>query len=133
MLDFGSPKSLMGDGGRVMRRTLLALIIASGVPALAFAQSAPEPRPTVGDFWPSDQNGGGRFRIVFSPHARADTFLLDTQTGRVWQLMGLNGEPTAWAPMTRLDNSQDQAAFARAHGVKRSPQIPTDQPTSAPH
>ena len=113
-----------------MSRILLALIIAGGAPALAFAQSAPAPRPTVNDFWPADQNGGSRFRIFFSPHARADTFLVDTQTGRVWQLMGLNGEPSAWAPMTRLDNSEDQAAFARSHGVKRSPQGPTDQPTS---
>ncbi len=117
-----------------MRLALLAVIIATGAPGLALAQSAPAPRPTVNDFWPSDQNGGGRFRIFFSPHARADTFLLDTQTGRVWQLMGLNGEPTAWTPMTRLDTSEDQAAFARSHGVRRSPQIPADQPTSVlPH
>ncbi len=114
-----------------MRRTLLALIIASGSPVLALAQSAPAPapHPTVSDFWPSDQNGAGRFRIFFSPHARADTFLLDTQTGRVWQLKGLNGEPAAWAPMTRLDNSEDQAAFARSHGVRRPLQTPNDQPT----
>jgi hypothetical protein len=117
-----------------MRRTLLALIVAGVAPALAFAQSAPAPHPTVSDFWPSDQNGKDRFRIVFSPHARADTFLLDTQTGRVWQLMGLNGEPTAWTPMTRLDSAEAQAAFARSHGVRRSPQGPTDQSTPvSPH
>jgi hypothetical protein len=114
-----------------MRRILLALIIASGAPVLALAQSAPAPPPTVKDFWPSEQNDNGRFRILFSPHARADTFLLDTQTGRVWQLKGLNGEPAAWSPMTRLDSSQEQDAFARSHGVKPSRQSPTDQPTSA--
>jgi len=111
-----------------MRHMVLALIIAGGAPLVAFAQSAPTTGPTVRDLWPSDQTGEGRFRIFFSPHARADTFLLDMQTGRVWQLKGLDGEPTAWAPMTRLDNSEDQAAFARAHGVRRATPGPAEQP-----
>jgi hypothetical protein len=67
------------------------------------------------------------FVFFFSPHARADTYLVDTQTGKVWQLTqftDLNGEPTAWSPMSRIDSSDDQAAFVRAHGAKRSPQIP---------
>jgi hypothetical protein len=115
------------EGVRIMKRALFALLIAGATPVPVFAQSTPAPRNTVNDFWPSGQNGEGRFRIFFSPHARADTYLLDTQTGKVWQLTqftGLNGEPTAWVPMSRLENSEDQAAFVRAHGGKRSPEIP---------
>ena len=109
-----------------MKRALFALLIAGATPLPAFAQAAPAPSKTVSDFWPSGQNGEGRFRIFFSPHARSDTYLVDTQTGKVWQLTqftGLNGEPTAWSPMSRFDNSEDQAAFVRAHGAKRSPEI----------
>ena len=43
---------------------------------------------------PPDQYG--RYVITFSPFARADSFLLDTQTGKVWQLTrfsDLEGEP----------------------------------------
>ena len=120
-----------------MKRAFFALVIAGATPVPTFAQSVPMPHNTVNDFWPSGQNGEGRFRIFFSPHVRADTFLVDTQTGRVWRLTqftGLNGEPAAWVPMSRLDNPEDQAAFVRANGGKQSPQIPADQPKSGlPH
>jgi len=33
----------------------------------------------------------GNWQIIFSPHARADTFLLNTETGDVFQLVGLTG------------------------------------------
>lgn len=45
------------------------------------------------------QFGAGRYQIVFSPHVRADTFLLDTVTGRVWshaQYTSYEGNPSAW-------------------------------------
>jgi hypothetical protein len=48
----------------------------------------------------------GRFQIIASPQTRAGPFLLDTQTGRVWQLRefaGLVGSPTAWYEMTIID------------------------------
>jgi hypothetical protein len=109
---------------------LFVLLIAGATPVPAFAQSAPAPGKKVSDFWPSGQNDEGRFRIFFSPHARSDTYLVDTQSGKVWQLTqftGLNGEPTAWSPMPHLDNAEDQAAFVRAHGAKRSPE---NQPRS---
>lgn len=41
-----------------------------------------------------------RFQILFSPHKAADTFMLDTQTGKVWQLTqfsDVNGEPVVWS------------------------------------
>jgi len=49
-----------------------------------------------------------RYQIVFSPHVRADTFLLDTQKGRVWQMTkfsDLQGEPSAWAEMDVIDST----------------------------
>lgn len=48
-----------------------------------------------------------RYQIVVSPHLRADTFLLDTQTGRVWRqttFSNLTDQPTVWEEMLREDN-----------------------------
>jgi hypothetical protein len=47
-----------------------------------------------------------------SPHGARDTFLLNTETGRVWQLTVftfLNGEPVVWNAMPRIDNDNDYA------------------------
>jgi len=66
----------------------------------------------------------GRYTIVFSPIVRADTFLLDTVTGNVWQMIQysqLNGEPTAWSMVTRIDNSVDHENFVKAYGLKPKP------------
>jgi hypothetical protein len=49
----------------------------------------------------------GRYRIIFSPHARADTFLVDTLSGKVWQLtkyVEFVGDPIVWTYMDRLDD-----------------------------
>lgn len=49
----------------------------------------------------------GRYQIFFSPHARADAYLVDTETGRVWEKVtytDLIGEPEVWMPLTRIDS-----------------------------
>jgi hypothetical protein len=56
------------------------------------------------------QFGPGRYQIVFSPHLRADTFLLDTATGRVWshpQFTAYEGDPTAWNLEKRFDTEDE--------------------------
>jgi hypothetical protein len=63
----------------------------------------------------------GRFTIVVSPHARADTFLVDTASGKVWQLVkytDLAGEPTVWDYMARVDNVADSQRILDAYGRK---------------
>jgi hypothetical protein len=58
-----------------------------------------------------------RFQIFYSPHAARDTFLLDTTTGRVWQLTSfsdLTGQPSAWDLMTRIDSNEDLDKFIQA-------------------
>jgi hypothetical protein len=54
----------------------------------------------------------GPYQIVMSPHGARDTFLINTETGRVWQLTVftfLNGEPVVWNAMPRIDNDNDYA------------------------
>lgn len=73
-----------------------------------------------------------RYQIVFNPNVRADTFLLDTEKGKVWQLVkfgSLEGQPTAWESMDIIDNSgvigityeNFRSGFATAKPTGKSP------------
>lgn len=62
---------------------------------------------TNGHFVPDVAATYPRYQIVFSPHKAADTFLLDTQKGRIWQLSkftDISGQPLAWADMDIIDS-----------------------------
>ncbi len=64
-----------------------------------------------------------RFQIFFSPFVRADTFLVDTQTGKVWELIkftDIQGEPRVWTRMYRLDDDEQLHQFILQHGVKET-------------
>jgi hypothetical protein len=63
----------------------------------------------------------GRYQIVMSSVVARNTFLLDTATGKVWQLIeytDLVGNPTAWKPMFRLDLPSDRDGLVREYGFK---------------
>jgi hypothetical protein len=65
----------------------------------------------------------GRFQIFFNPNVRADTFLVDTQTGTVWQLIqftDLKGDPTVWNRMDIIDDDKQAFQFALKHGAKET-------------
>lgn len=75
-----------------------------------------------------------RFQIAFSPHAARDTFLLDTTTGRIWQLTSfpyLDGEPEAWDLMTRIDNKDDFGRSVQEHS--KTQKDPLALPPPQPH
>jgi hypothetical protein len=78
----------------------------------------------------SASDSEGRYQIVYSPHAARDTFLLDTATGRVWQLTAfsdLEGQPAAWDLMTRIDNNEDLTKF-----LQKYPKVPMPDPLASP-
>lgn len=79
-------------------------IVKSPVAAGSEAIAMPPPQRT--DDKPQAP-GPGRYQIVSHPQARTGPFLLDTQTGRIWQLKdfpGLEGAPSAWREMTIVDD-----------------------------
>lgn len=83
-----------------MRNFVLCVLL---VVTISYGQqpSKSQPKPVVNDH-PSE-----RYAIFFSPHARADQYLVDTDTGRVWQKVtytDLVGEPEVWMPLTRIDS-----------------------------
>ena len=60
----------------------------------------------------------GRYRVFFSPNVRADTFLVDTQEGRVWRstkLMDVQDQPDAWVPMDVIDDSETVGVTWKAY------------------
>lgn len=82
-----------------------------------WAKEAKEPLPIA-----SAQNYP-RYQIVFSPHKAADTFLLDTQKGRIWQLSKFTdvvGQPDAWVDMDIID-SQGEIGMTISDYLKMHP------------
>ena len=83
---------------------VLALFIVARLAAQS-AQSAARPV----------SNPNGRFQIVMRDGARADTFLLDTETGKVWsrrQYPDVQGKPDVWVYEEKLDNQSQVEAWA---------------------
>jgi hypothetical protein len=88
--------------------------------------------------WIVDQEAGlssgsaGRFQLFFSPHARADVYLVDTATGRIWKPITMSNAkdanfktaPELWVYQDRVDNEQEFDSWATVHSN------PTVQPAS---
>lgn len=92
---------------RTMRAIALLLLIGG---LSGCDQKTPTQAPAALSAAPPPQNG--RFVIVFSPLVRADTFLLDTQSGRIWtptKYEDLVGEPTVWEDMLIIDSNGKEA------------------------
>lgn len=61
-------------------------------------------------------NQTGRFQIVISPNVRADTFLLDTWTGKIWRMIqeaDVEGQPTIWKYERRIDSEEELFKWLR--------------------
>lgn len=70
---------------------------------------------------PVTSSSYGRYQIVISPFTERSTYLLDTETGSVWQLQimtSLNGDPLVWNLMPRVSDEQDMARLVSQFGKK---------------
>lgn len=95
-----------------MLKAALLVVSFSGLFGTVAAAQAPKPVASQ-----------GRYQIVISPHNARDTFLLDTETGRVWQLAVLSylkGEPAVWDLMPRIDTPEDRDKVVSDFGRKGS-------------
>jgi hypothetical protein len=82
----------------------------------------------AGNAAPSRTSEVGRYVIVHSPHIERDTILLDTVTGRTWELESLtylNDDPDAWEPVPQLNSQSDRDAIAALDGRKPKDAPPT--------
>jgi hypothetical protein len=73
----------MKERYRVIEQVFVGLFVGLVSIASVCAQGAAA-KPTVAPNPTAALVNLGRYQIVFSSHARADTFLLDTQTGKIW-------------------------------------------------
>lgn len=72
---------------------------------------------------PTEANGlSNRYQIVFSPHARADVYLLDTSTGAIWQpktYTDLEGQPEIWVLADWAKTKADFWDLVNRYGFKK--------------
>lgn len=86
-----------------MKRLLFGIVLIVTITALAETPGTPQ----------VTSSSSGRFQIVINPNLRADTFLLDTATGKTWkpvQYTDVRGMPVIWEFQERVD---DDAALSR--------------------
>ncbi|MGB7585706.1 MAG: hypothetical protein WBM11_12735 [Terriglobales bacterium] len=65
----------------------------------------------------------GRYQMFFSPHARADVYLVDTETGKIWKPItitnatdtNLKGAPEVWVYQDRVDNEPEFNVWMLLH------------------
>ena len=84
-------------------------------------QTTKPPKPSTEASAP--QSHVGRYQLFFSPHARADVYLVDTETGRIWKPVtisnakdeNLNSAPELWVYQERVDNEQEFDVWMMFH------------------
>ncbi len=97
----------------------LAFSLGLALLGIAYAQTAKPSPPQA-----STGTTNGRYQIVTSPVTARNTFMLDTQTGKVWQFTqftDLVDDPTVWLFQPRIDSDQEMARFVQTHIVKKTP------------
>jgi hypothetical protein len=63
----------------------------------------------------------GRYQVFINPQIRADTFLLDTATGRIWtpgRYEAFVDEPRVWELQTKVDSETQLRAFLATQKLK---------------
>jgi hypothetical protein len=101
--------------GRNVKQLISAAMGLGFVCALAATAIAQESRSDLFSQQP------GRYQIIMNPQLARNTFLLDTATGRVWQLTtfsDVNDTPSVWTIMPRVDNDLEIGQLVRERGLK---------------
>ena len=98
----------------------VVVVVALGMASIgSAAETPPTAQPPHTPATPSASDG--RFVIYFSPHARADVYLVDTKTGRIWKPVtytDVAGNPEVWMPQTRIDSNEELRAWLEMQKLK---------------
>jgi hypothetical protein len=104
----------------------LVVLIVFVMVACAIAQTAKAPQsakqPTSVAAAPA-QSHVGKYQLFFSPLARADVYLVDTETGKIWKPItitnakdtNLQSAPEVWVYQERVDSARDFDAWMMMH------------------
>jgi hypothetical protein len=102
--------------GKVIFLSLLIWGFASFLLSQTHQNTAPQPQQA---------SGVSRYQVVYSPNARADTFMVDSQTGKTWQFVtftDIEGDPHVWRPVVRFENEQEVQEWAGRQTFKKTAQ-----------
>lgn len=97
---------------------LFSLIVCIGVAGLVYRAGAQQQVANVKRVEAANE----RYRIVINSNVRADTFLLDTETGKTWVqtvYTDLKGEPTVWMYREHIDDEQSYMTWLRTQSLKQ--------------
>src|SRR5271157_3373434 len=107
-------------------KKLVVVVVVLLVVACAIAQTAKAPQPvkqpTAAAAAPT-QSHVGKYQLFFSPHARADVYLVDTETGKIWKPItitnakdtNLQSAPEVWVYQERVDSERDFNIWMAMH------------------
>jgi hypothetical protein len=95
-----------------MRKALVVVLLV--IVMAAFGQTAKPTQPAKLTASEPAQSHAGKYQLFFSPLARADVYLVDTETGRIWKPVTINnakdtnltGAPEVWIYQDRIDTEQ---------------------------
>jgi hypothetical protein len=104
----------------------LVVLIVFLMVACAIAQTAKAPQPAkqpTAVAAASAQSHVGRYQLFFSPLARADVYLVDTETGKIWKPItitnakdtNLQSAPELWVYQERVDSAREFDAWSVMH------------------
>jgi hypothetical protein len=120
-----------------MRRVLAIVLILAGY-AVGQATKAPQAaRAPKSPAEAIESSHVGRYQIFFSPHARADVYLVDTETGRIWKPITISNAkddnfktaPELWVYQDRVDN---ETGFDFWMALHKQPAPPPSPPPATP-
>jgi hypothetical protein len=111
------------EAGMKMLFGIVLILAGSAVgQATKTPQPSKQPKPSVEAN--ATQNRVGRYQIFFSPHARADVYLVDTETGQIWKPITITNAqdtnfkgstPEVWVYQDRVDNEQEFDVWMAFH------------------
>jgi hypothetical protein len=102
---------------RLSIKQMLLLIVITSLAALTFSQTTVHRAASQ----VQTPTPNGRYQIVLNPEIRADKYLIDTQTGRLWRYVvytDLLGEPGVWQIQDRVDNAQELQTWFQSNRPK---------------
>jgi hypothetical protein len=111
-----------------MKKLFAVVLILAGC---AVGQTAKAPQTkTTPKAEATPQTHVGRYQLFFSPHARADVYLVDTETGQIWKPITItnardtnlkSSAPEVWVYQERVDNEQEFDVWMALHAPPAAP------------
>lgn len=111
------PMAIQAPAEAKMKK-IVVVVVLFVMATCAIAQTAKAPQPAA----PASSHAG-RYQLFFSPHARADVYLLDTETGKIWKPITITNAtdtnfktaPQVWVYQERIDSERDFDNWSATH------------------